>query len=317
MFDLVVEEHSTDDRMEDACERLACLLRQEELCYTCPDYLCPDWKLQQRVVRSRSLVLECASIVTDARLVQEEASLFSQATLSKSPSSVCIQDFHNSPDTAIEIRKRHVGMALWREQMFQWACTVVDTFGIDREIVLVAFNILDRYVAKETKSSHLPILREDFQLFSMVSLFIAVKIFESTCRISVRALEEMSRGFYPEAIICETEQDMLESLDWRVNPPSPMAYCRLLLEMLPGSTTVSNQFQTTCQNLSEMAVSDACFLKAKASHVGLSAFLLSASRDQIPGSVMHHVLQSVQPFISTTDKEFDECYHRLESLYWS
>lgn len=309
----VVEEH---ERMEEACERLSCLLRQEQRCYTCPDYLSLDWQLHQRAVRSHSVVRECASIVTDARLAaQEEATTI---TLSKSPSSVCIRDLNLNNDSHVEIRKRlHPGMTLWREQMFHWACTVVDTFGIDREIVLVAFNILDRYVAKETRSSNLPILREDFQLFSMVSLFIAVKIFESSCRISVRALEEMSRGFYPEEIICETEQDMLDSLNWNVNPPTPLAYCRLLLDLLPESTTVSSQFQTTCQNLSEMAVADGCFVKSKASHVGLAAFMLSANRDQVPQDVIHNVMQSVQPFINTTDKDFEDCYHRLESLYWS
>jgi len=118
-------------------------------------------------------------------------------------------------------------LSSWRNQMYDWACTVRDSgnyFDINDMVLEIAFNILDRYIAVElstsatsmsstsmlssataafnssslpsllslsTSSSRssssslssfydndvlLPVTREDFQLFAMVSIYIASKL---------------------------------------------------------------------------------------------------------------------------------------------
>ena len=98
--------------------------------------------------------------------------------------------------------------------MFDWACMVVDSFGMDRQNVALSMDLLDRYVAHElarTDVASLPaVTRDDFQLFSMTTLYMAVKILEPFPRkITVQALVDMSRGFYSEIDIQVTEREIL------------------------------------------------------------------------------------------------------------
>jgi len=158
----------------------------------------------------------------------------------------------------------------WRSQMLEWSFQVIDQFGIDREVVAVAFNIFDRYVAKES-SGH-PFTIEDYQLLSMTSLFVAVKILGSYPRkISIKALVAMSRGYYCEDDIRHTELDLLGVLGWRVNPPTALAFCRLFAELLDLS-----DLDTICRHVTEKAVNEPLLLGKKSCHVGLAVVLYAA-----------------------------------------
>ena len=79
--------------------------------------------------------------------------------------------------------------ALWRQQMYDWSCLVVDKYHIHRECVTLSFNLLDRYICYELSSSSScspqrspspPITRDDYQLFSMTCLYIAIKLLVGT-----------------------------------------------------------------------------------------------------------------------------------------
>jgi hypothetical protein len=153
-------------------------------------------------------------------------------------------------------------LSSWRHQMFDWACAVRDNekfFEVNNVVLEVAFNILDRYVAVELYNSNddnndaLPITREDFQLFAMVSIYIASKL--STNRsthynhhrsnnsinnqgnnmllLDVPIMIDMAQGYYTEHDITTTERDILSALNWHVNPPTVIHYCDIYLNLFP------------------------------------------------------------------------------------
>ena len=165
----------------------------------------------------------------------------------------------------------------WRQQMASWAFTAVDTFGLDRELVAVAFNMLDRYLSKEIKSvdcnDHFT--REDFQLTSMTCLYLTVKILGPSKKLSVPALIDMSRGYYCAEDITETEMDILTVLDWRITPTTPLSFIQELASVIP--TINKKDVMDSCSKLTEMAVMDEYFVGYKSSAVA-AAVVLTASR---------------------------------------
>jgi hypothetical protein len=77
----------------------------------------------------------------------------------------------------------------WREKICDWSYQVIDHFDFSREVVSVALHYLDRYLSKRTVN------KKVFQLATMTSLFLAIKLFEPG-RISMTSMIDLSRGFF-------------------------------------------------------------------------------------------------------------------------
>jgi hypothetical protein len=206
----------------------------------------------------------------------------------------------------------HSRFALWRRQMFDWSCAVTDSFCIPREVVAIAFEMLDRYVALECEPSgdddadendddddddddDAVLTRQDFQLFAMVSMYMAIKMSVSYRKLSIPVLMDMARGYYSMEDITSTELDMLQALDWHVHAPTVMTYCRLYMALFPPptdttaatndtTTTTTNQekknyrMEASCQVLSELVVADSYFINKSNASVALAVVLLTARR---------------------------------------
>jgi hypothetical protein len=205
----------------------------------------------------------------------------------------------------------HSCLSIWRHQMFDWACIVVDSFQIDREVVAIAFSILDRYIAIESQSDY-PIEREDFQLFTIVSLYIAAKTSMSFKKLSVEILIDMSRGFYTDEDITLTERDILMALSWAVNPPTVMAFCRLYMQLFP--TDLSFAVEGTCQYLSDLATADSYFCSKSNATIALATMLLAARREGIPLNTTEECIENLRGLVNMNNEDFESTFRRLESL---
>lgn len=309
-------------------ERLVCLIRQEEEHYLCQDYLQDlhqehqqDQHQQQAGVNCRERAttkpLSCLAAEQCARIVSDLA--FSSPTdeaLQTFPSSVCVKDLADSQARTSFVldKKAAASLALvgfWRQQMLDWSHLVLDSFGIDRDVVAVSFNILDRYIAQEIQSN-IPITREDFQLFSMTALFIAVKLLESYPRkLTADALVDMSRGFYASEDILHTEREILKTLGFFLNPTTAFGFCRMYWEMFP--LAASFEFQANCQSITEFALKDTYFLAKKPSVVGLAAVMHASRLQGHPTNVSEQFLSEMRATISLQDgDDFGAVYDRLE-----
>jgi hypothetical protein len=142
----------------------------------------------------------------------------------------------------------------WRGQMLDWSFLLVDSCHIPHEVVHVAFDLLDRFVTAEvvrtamkqqqrmnspinvaasTASALPPITRDDYQLYAMTCLFLAVKVYMPyPQKLSVQSLVELSRHFYTVEDIEHTERDILQVLEWRVHSTTVTQYCGLYLQVL-------------------------------------------------------------------------------------
>ena len=91
----------------------------------------------------------------------------------------------------------------WRRKICEWSFEVVDHFNFDREVVSVALHYLDLVVAMKTKADGVAILRRDFQLIAVTSLYLAIKLHGETDategprkKLKITAFVELSRGFF-------------------------------------------------------------------------------------------------------------------------
>lgn len=104
----------------------------------------------------------------------------------------------------------------------EWWYQFVDHYNFDREVVSVALNYFSRYILKQQSSN--PLTPEKLQRAAMTSMFLAIKIHavceEGLAEARARALSRLAYGHFDAREILAMELDMLQTLDWRLNPPT-------------------------------------------------------------------------------------------------
>lgn len=202
--------------------------------------------------------------------------------------------------------------------MLEWAYGLASTYFLDREVVAMAFHLMDRYIASEVLSTDpdvagTPLDQDDVQLYAMVCLYIAIKAFVPYRKLTVDCIMDMSRGFYTEEHIIESELEILTALDWRVNQPTVMDYCRLYWNLFPKSVK-SKRMNASCQHLAELALDNAYFISKPHSLIALAAVLLAAQQLEVSAADANYFLENVQDLVTGKTVELDVLLRRLESI---
>lgn len=123
-----------------------------------------------------------------------------------------------------------------RRKMAAWFFQVVDLCKFQRETASIAMSYLDRFLMKST-SATVAAARNDvkmFQLVAMTCLYTAVKTHEVTA-MDPTFISNLSRGTYTDQQVVDMEATLLQTLQWRMNPPTPLAFCRQILATIPAS----------------------------------------------------------------------------------
>lgn len=90
----------------------------------------------------------------------------------------------------------------WREKICKWTFEVIDHFEFQRETAYIALSYLDRFLSNRLVN------HRTFQLVSMTTLYLAIKLYEPrTLRIS--SLTELSRGLFVEHQVAAMELVLL------------------------------------------------------------------------------------------------------------
>jgi hypothetical protein len=271
----------------DLCERLQGMRRQESsIHYMIPDYLAPEWQA--------SLMEEAADDI--AREINE----------------LCSPDEESSDETS-----SHRINELWRVKICEWCYHLVDHFDFNREVVSVAMNFLDMYLAKRT------VTRRIFQLAAMTAIYLAIKLFEPKT-LSLSSLAELSRGCFVAKHIVAMEDTMLQALSWYVHPPTPYAFCREMMHFVSAdlSPRIQHDVSELARFFTELSVCEYYFVTRKPSSIALAstinAFeLMGANR--VNPRYKTQFLNNVVGFglDISDDDEIIECYEKLREMYIS
>lgn len=279
-------------------------MRRQELHYKCCDYTRPPLqrdlasesacsKTSPKIGSSDIVHLwldECAALVTDpsTRAVCKHG----RSPVTSSPSTpeldhcspTSVDKFPVCDGSSIAFASNSTDLACWRLQMFDWTCRVLDGFGLGRsETLATAINLLDRYTACEmVRKDSPPITREDYQIFAMTALYIAVKVLQPFPRkLGLETLSAMSRDFYTQQDLASTEIDMLAALHWRIAPPTALAFCgELALCLFPNNSCqdIVQAYTTMC----EMTLSDPTFLEYPSSLTAVAIVIHAAKFTGVP-----------------------------------
>ena len=302
------ESSTTTMRNEFLVDQMVALLEQEGR-YQCLDYMSPEYREKQieQIVRTPlQFVAECAAIVTDLPLQKSSSILFHPSPTDVRNPEAIRPSHTDSPPVPRSSDMDH--LSPWRSQMCSWAYTAVDTFGHDRSVVAVAFNYLDRYIATGFLS-HVKITSQHFQLLTMTCVYMAVKIMGlSPKKLSIHSMMDMSRGFFSAHDFEETELDILDALDWRLNPPTPSLLCNLLLEFIEDGF----ELRESCRQRCEEAVMDNFYVSQMPSDIAFSAVLLSARQHGYLESTLQSFCQEMADYTVTSSINFMNVYLHME-----
>ncbi len=159
---------SPQSYLEEIPDLFKVMRHQEDTIYTCPDYLSEEFQQKQ------------------AKEISNNPNLFFPSGMSSTSST--------SSCTGIN--------EVWREKICEWCYQVVDHFDFNRQVVAIALNYLDRYLALR------PVNRKIFQLAAMTCLFIAIKMNESKV-LSLSAFLSLSRGYFQAEHVLAMEHAIL------------------------------------------------------------------------------------------------------------
>ena len=309
----MADQHAHDDTLD----RLKVMIHQEEHLYSCPDYFAPDYRtnnigVKQSIATPLHVIEECAKLVTDLSFAdsnpkkQEMVSPHDVRSTGRADSNKS-----SEPVTLPKVSPELHLIPSWRSQMCSWAYTVVDTFGFSRTTVAICFDLLDRYLAKECRRE-ISLSRQDFQLLSMTSLYLAVKLHGSGEKLGIETLMDMSRGYFAMEDFEDAELDMLEALEWRLSPPTADCFLMEFHTLYP--TGISSEWMSSCQELLELSVADAYFVPRKDSQLALAAMLVTAKKFNVLQEQLDMFCDIVQNVVDVKDEHFVGIYAHLEDV---
>jgi hypothetical protein len=157
--------------------------------------------------------------------------------------------------------------AVCREKMCEWSYRVCDHFQTGREIVAISFSYLDRFVDRCSCD------RSAFKLAAMTTLYMATKIFGAH-RVTISSLAELSRGEFEMSHISEMEGIILQTLGWRLNPPTAQCFVDSFYNYLPsGQGLLSVTIYQRAIFFVELSLYDYAFVTKERTLLALASIL--------------------------------------------
>jgi hypothetical protein len=111
---------------------------------------------------------------------------------------------------------------LCRKTMAKWVVGLCNYCSYDSRMVASIMSCVDRFVATP-KGSRMLLNRDKYQVVVMASLYLVAKI-QPIHTLEPESIAKLSRGKYTKFDIEVMELEILTSLKWFVNPPTPMLF---------------------------------------------------------------------------------------------
>lgn len=122
---------------------------------------------------------------------------------------------------------------LWRRQIVEWMYVLIKYCKLRHEATAAAVYYLDAAVMCD--SSSLVKSPRDYQLCAMTALYLALKVYDSPAMrvIKLKHLVKLGNGEFTVDDIIRKEQELVQALGWRINPPTPNCFLHRYMELLP------------------------------------------------------------------------------------
>lgn len=191
--------------------------------------------------------------------------------------------------------------------------TVVDHFYLEREIVGIAMNYMDRYLALVPAVD-----KRLFQLLAMTCVYLSIKLHHFRVLLipgsssTMESILNLSRGFFSLDEMKSMEYSILHLLNWHVHPPIPQDFVRIFLSDDGGDDDGDDlEALKRAIFITELAVADCFFVPYKPSVVAMAALAMVKRQQWSPSEKLSSVC------FDFDSPEVKACCDRLERTYAS
>lgn len=203
-----------------------------------------------------------------------------------------------------------------REQIVEWSFRVVDYFRIDREVVVMSLSLLDRFLAICQCD------RSTFKLAATTTLHLAVKLLHPCKLGELGILSDLSRGEFDMNDVALMEKHILDSLEWKLHPPTSIAFATLLLDFFfssqnidLSSTDVDDLYDISAF-FTELAVCDFYFVGQTPSIVAIASIVNALEGMFGPDNkIASRILMTASKLNMCNHDDLSQTSHRLWELY--
>ncbi|KAK4766795.1 hypothetical protein SAY87_008437 [Trapa incisa] len=197
-----------------------------------------------------------------------------------------------------------------RRQAVEWILSVHSHYGFSALTAVLAVNCFDRFLLSPMFQRDKPWLG---QLVAVACLSLAIKVEET--HFPVQLLLQLQVGgsvyvFEPKTI-GRMELLVLSTLNWRMNPVSPLAFVAHIIRKLPCSlgATSNWEFFSRCECLILSVLADVRLLSYLPSMLA-SAAMLCVVKEMEPSDV-DALKDSLTCFLNINEDALDQCYELL------
>lgn len=149
----------------------------------------------------------------------------------------------------------------WRSVIFEWFYKIIDHFLLDRGIVAIAMDYVDRFLLLHPAAESETMTQKIYQLVAMSALYTAMKLHGGNDGGSLgtewklkrktfclKSFVKLSRGQFEPKDILAMEIHILKTLSWKVNPVTFTCFLDLYMVLFPSPEQFSeNQCKRTLQ----------------------------------------------------------------------
>lgn len=211
--------------------------------------------------------------------------------LSQETSYSCVDYLSMTPWQNNTLKKRGGGIVdeYCREQICEWTYRVADYFRIDREVVAVSLNYLDRLLCSCSCD------RSMYKLAATTTLHMAVKVVHPQKMGDLGILSDLSRGEFEMKDVADMESHILTGLKWKLHPPTAAAFTVYLLDFINVNlpSTEIEDLYVNASFFAELSVCDYFFVTMRSSTIALACVLnaLEGMMHDADFMVLHKVRQ--------------------------
>jgi hypothetical protein len=194
-----------------------------------------------------------------------------------------------------ENRRTKAEVKVWRQWYIKWMFNVADHFRLGRSVVSYAVAYLDKFASEDHSilSS-----KDDFTVLAITSLYMAVKVYSTLVNASAICASNLvllTEGKFIEEDIVRMERRMLDTLQWKLYPPTSVCFLREYIQLLPFDMTVISNLAELSYFIIEISVTKYTYVKYPPSAKAYAA--LSIALECLPETRrIARMLQQHEPF---------------------
>ncbi|XVF61243.1 hypothetical protein PTKIN_Ptkin08bG0114800 [Pterospermum kingtungense] len=200
-------------------------------------------------------------------------------------------------------------LVLARKDVLEWIFKAKARYGFNALTIVLAVNYFDRFVSSLKFQKDKPWMG---QLAAVACLSLAAKVEETQVPLLLDLQAEESKYVFDSKTIQRMELLVLSTLQWRMNPVTPISFFHHITRRIGLRTHLHWEFLRRCERLLLFLISDSRFMRY------IPSILAAAT--------MQHVIKEVEPYdylkyqkqlmevLKTCEDKVNACYKLILEL---